>query len=104
MEVYEGFSGFGFVSLLLGVGILIFADGFAYALASALKVSYGRLIAGLTVTGLAFLLYTLGYNDFDFIALIGFGEIMIGLFDILAQKIGSPYWILLDPNLSPVSG
>ena len=101
MPTYSTFSRYGFTSLLLAVGGIVLANGFAYALASALNLNYGRLIAGLTLLFLAFIFSTEEYEGVRLIAYVGFVETLIGLFDILACKVGSPYWIAFDPNKSP---
>ena len=100
VPLYSTFSGYGFTSLLLAIGGIVLANGFAYALASALNVNYGRLIAGLTLLFLAFIFYTDEYRGIKLIAYVGFVETIMGVFDVLACKVGSPYWILFDPNKS----
>ena len=95
---YEDLSAYGFDALLLSIGIVVLANGFAYALASALKLNYGRLIAGLTILFIALILVPFQYTGIKEIIYVGAIETLMGLFDILACKVGSPLWALFDPN------
>ncbi len=102
MEVaYVGVSGFGYLDLSnVAVSLLLFfiSNVIAYALVKALNVNgeYGRLIAGITLLFLYFLIHQTGGFDISYSAIIGIIEILIGILDIVSQYVSPPQ--LVNPN------
>ncbi len=96
-----GYSGFGYLDLSnVAISLLLFfiSNVIAYALVKALNINgeYGRLIAGITILFLYFLIHQTGGFDISYSAIIGIIEILIGILDIASQYVSPPQ--LINPN------
>ena len=83
----------------LGISLLLFVstNALAYGLSKAFNLKYGRLLAGVLILLFALLLKASTDFSFRYAFLLGFGEIIIGALDYLAEKVGTPLAYIFDP-------
>ena len=92
------YSAFGMTELGIALAIFVLSNSLAYALAKALSLDYGRLLAGVIVLFVAFMLYATNQQNYSAIFLVGISEVIIGLLDVVGAKLGTPIQDILDPN------
>jgi len=99
----ETYSESGVINLLTGIAILVLSNGLAYLIIKSFNIQnyYGRFLGGIIILFFTLLLSLSTEYAFRFraSALFGLGEIIIGILDIISNKLSSSLPLLIpDPG------
>jgi len=100
---YTAFSEGGIIGLVVGIIMFVLGNALAYLLVKTFnfKAQYGRLVAGSIILFFTLLLSLSAESTFRFkqSALFGIGEIIIGMLDVINDRLNSSLPLLVpDPG------
>jgi len=99
----SGVSESGIIALAVGIAILILSNGLAYLIIKSFNLTnyYGRFLGGVIILFFTLLLTlsTERYAKFKSAVVFGLGEIIIGLLDIISDRLSTTLPLLIpDPG------
>jgi len=105
----SGFSEAGLIYLAVGIAILILSNALAYLIIKSFNLTnyYGRFLGGVIILFFALLLSlsTESFVRFKSAVIFGLGEIIIGLMDIISDRLSTSLPLLIpDPGCGSGGG